>query len=328
MTTPSISVVMPVYNVEGYIAEAVRSVLAQSFQDFELIVVDDGGSDNSVEIARAIYDPRITIVSQENRGLAGARNAGIARSRGRYIALLDSDDRWHPDKLLKHFTHLEADLRVGVSYSGSRMIDKYGEVLSFAMRPKTHDVKAEDILCRNPVGNGSAPVIRRSALDLAAFEHPDDPTRLCWFDESFRQSEDIELWVRLATLHDVLFEGIAPLLTDYRIMGGALSANVVNQYVSWRRMLEKAKAGAPELVDKFGRKAEAYQFRYLARRSVQLGDSKLAQELFAKATRRAPQIHVEEPLKSVSTWAAIRVAELVGPERFHKVAQRYLKNAG
>ncbi len=327
MPNPRISVVMPVYNVEAYIAEAVRSVLAQKFEDFELVVVDDGGDDASVQIARSFDDPRIRIVSQENRGLAAARNTGIAHSQAPYIALLDSDDRWHCDKLLLHYAHLQASPQIGVSYSGSRLIDQHGATMSVAMRPKLKDVRAKDILCRNPVGNGSAAVIRRAALDRASFAHPDEPGRTCWFDESFRQSEDIELWVRLVTQHDVEFEGLDALLTDYRIIGGALSANVVKQYVSWLRMLEIARGNAPTLVAEYGEMAKAYQLRYLARRSVQLGDGKLANDLFSRATRLAPQIHIEEPIKSAVTWSAIQLVRLTGPDRFRRLARRYLKAA-
>jgi glycosyltransferase involved in cell wall biosynthesis len=196
MSRPQISVVMPVYNVEAYVAEAIASVLAQSHADFELIVVDDGGSDASMAICQGFDDPRIRIVHQENRGLAGARNSGIAAARGEYVALLDSDDRWHKDKLLFHIIHLDNSPDVDVSFSGSHFIDANGTRLRQAQRPKLYQVSAADIFCRNPVGNGSAPVIRRAALDAIAFPHPHEPGRTCWFDESFRQSEDIELWTR------------------------------------------------------------------------------------------------------------------------------------
>lgn len=327
MTSPRMSVVMPVYNVEAYIAEAIQSVLDQTFEDFELIIVDDGGQDGSIDIARNFDDPRIRIVPQENRGLAGARNTGIAEAQAPYIALLDSDDRWHPDKLMLHFVHLQANPHIGVSYAGSRMIDEHGAAMSVAMRPKLTDVTARDILCRNPIGNGSAPVLRRTALDRAAFPHPQERTRICWFDESFRQSEDIELWVRLASLHDVSFEGIEGLLTDYRIIGGALSANVVKQYLSWSRMLDIARENAPELVAEHGDAARAYQLRYLARRSVQLGNVDLANDLISRAASLAPRIFLEEPVKSAVTWGAIKLARLTGPERFRRLARPYLKAA-
>ena len=86
MNTPMISIVMPVYNTAKYVEAAIESVLAQTFVDFELLIIDDAGSDNSIELCRAYSDPRIRIISQANRGLAGARNTGIRHARGQYIA--------------------------------------------------------------------------------------------------------------------------------------------------------------------------------------------------------------------------------------------------
>ncbi|MXO66343.1 glycosyltransferase family 2 protein [Altericroceibacterium endophyticum] len=327
MNTPRISVVMPVYNVEAYIGAAIESVLAQSFEDFELIIVDDGGSDNSIEIARSYDDPRIHIVSQINRGLAGARNTGIAAAQGDYIALLDSDDCYHPDKLRLHFVHLEANRMIGVSYAGSRMIDAEGNPLSVAMRPKLTGIDSAQILRRNPIGNGSAAVLRRSAIDRAIFNMEGEPYRRCWFDESFRQSEDIEFWIRLSAKHGVLFEGIEGLLTDYRIVAGALSANIVKQYLSWNAMLRKTREYAPELIARHGHQARAYQLRYLSRRAVQLGDAHFAKSLLSEALTTSPRIAFAEPIKTGVTGAAVLAANILGPERFRRVATRYLKGA-
>lgn len=327
MSNPKMSVVMPIYNVEAFVGDAIQSVLDQSFKDFELICVDDGGQDGSMDIVRGFADPRIRIICQENRGLAGARNTGIANARGEFIGLLDSDDIWHADKLALHYIHLTANADIGVSYAGSRMIDREGKVLAVAMRPKLGRVTSRDIICRNPVGNGSAPVLRRSALDLAKFKHPSDATRDCWFDEEFRQSEDIEMWLRLAVKHDVVFAGIDGLLTDYRIIPGALSANVVKQYLSWTKMLRKVQGYAPAFVKEHGQIARAYQFRYLARRSVQLGNFELAQEFLQKSMKQGPRILIEEPRKTVITAGAVFAGNLLGQERFTALMRPYLKNA-
>ena len=327
MTLPKISVVMPIYNVEKFVGQAVQSVLDQTFTDFELICVDDGGTDTSMDIVRGFADPRIRIVCQANRGLAGARNTGIAHAKGEFVALLDSDDIWDKEKLALHFIHLMANPDVGVSYAGSRMIDCDGQVLSVAMRPKTGPISPRDIICRNPVGNGSAPVLRKSELDLAVFPHPDEPTRSCWFDESFRQSEDIELWIRLAVKHSVVFAGIDSLLTDYRIIPGALSANVVKQYLSWTKMLRKLRSYAPEFVAQHGDTARAYQLRYLARRSVQLGNFELARDLMRKALGLQPRILTQEPRKTVATAGAVAIGSVLGHERFTALMRPYLKNA-
>ena len=324
---PAISVVMPVYNVEKYIAAAIQSVLDQSFTDFELLIVDDGGTDRSVAIAQAFEDDRIRILKQPNRGLPGARNTGIANARAPLIALLDSDDIYHKDKLLLHHVHMRASPEIGVSYAGSRMIDGEGEVMAVEMRPKLTGISPADIFCRNPVGNGSAAVLRRSAIDLAAFPHPDEPDRLCWFDETFRQSEDIEFWTRLAVCHSVRFEGIAGLLTDYRIIGGALSANIVNQFLSWEKMYRKLASVAPEFVSRHGRKARGYQLRYLARRAVQLGDTGFSGQLLMDALKTYPGMLWREPVKTLTTGAAVSLGKALGKERFALLARRYLRGA-
>lgn len=323
-----ISVVMPVYNVEAYVAEAIRSVLAQSYDNFELIVVDDGGTDGSMDIVRSFTDERIRIVSQANRGLAGARNTGISHVRGTYVALLDSDDRWHPEKLMLHAIHLRKNPHVDVSYSGSQLIDAEGKPLSVAMRPRLKQVTAAHILKRNPVGNGSAPVIRCSALERVAFAHPDEPQRLCWFDESFRQSEDIEMWLRMAAKHDCQFEGIEGLLTEYRIIGGGLSANIVRQFETWQRAVAKAESYAPLLLQHHRVAAEAYQLRYLSRRAIQLGDYGFARSLIRQALARHPRMLLEEPRKSAVTAGAAFATKLLPPHLMSAISSRRLGKAG
>jgi len=329
MTTPQtkaprVSVIMPVYNVETYISHAIDSVLAQSFTDWELLIIDDGGSDRSIDIAAEYCDPRIRIISQRNRGLAGARNTGIFHARGDYIALLDSDDRWLPEKLALHLIHLDTAPDVDVSYSASRFIDGEGNVLRQAQRPQLHNITPQHILCRNPVGNGSAPVIRRSALDAVAFTHPDEADRTCWFDESFRQSEDIEMWVRMALQGQAKFDGIAPELTEYRVVAGGLSANVARQFESWERMIAKTRSYAPDFIRKHGSRARAYQLRYLARRSVQLGDGSFAMSLVGQAMKSSVRPLVEEPRKTLVTMGAAFVARSIDADRFNRLAGRWM----
>lgn len=325
MKHPIISVVMPVYNTEAYVGEAIASVLAQTFEDFELVIVDDGGDDASMAICREFSDERIRIVTQANRGLAGARNTGIAASRGQYIALLDSDDRWDASKLALHFIHLSASPEVDVSYAGSRLIDAAGNPLRVQQRPRLQNVKAHHILTRNPVGNGSAAVIRRTALDRVAFVHPQERTRLCWFDESFRQSEDIELWIRMAGGYSCRFEGIEGLLTDYRIVDGGLSANVIRQYESWQRATKKAQRYAPRLLARHGRRAAAYQLRYLARRAIQLGDGAFAVSLVKQALATSPMIALQEPTKTLVTVVGSLAARWLPTPVFMTLVNRRLQ---
>jgi glycosyltransferase involved in cell wall biosynthesis len=320
---PRVSVIMPVYNVEAYVAEAVQSVLDQTFEDFELLIVDDGGSDRSFAICEAFSDPRISIFQQRNRGLAGARNTGIANARGDYVALLDSDDRWDAKKLALHVIHLDANPHIGVSYCPSRFIDQQGRPLRQRQNPKLSEITSDDILCRNPVGNGSAAVIRKSVLDAVAFPHPSDSMRTCYFDESFRQSEDIELWIRLALTVNCKFEGIAPPLTEYRIVAAGLSANIVRQFESWQKMMEKTKVYASEFVAEHGEIARAFQLRYLARRAVQMGDGSFAISLMQQSVAAAPLVLWREPKKTLVTLLAAYAIRFLGPKLTTRLARKW-----
>ncbi len=304
---PSVSVVMPAYNVSPFIEDSIRSVLAQTWTDFELIVVDDGSTDESAALAEAFEDPRINVIRQGNRGLAGARNTGIETARAPVIAFLDSDDLWMPTKLEAHMAHLAANSEVGVSFDPARMMDDKGVPLGLTQTPKRRAIDPSDIFSRNPVGNGSAPVIRRACLDDIAYRpEAGNPAsdRVCWFDESFRQSEDIECWMRIALTTAWRFQGLDEALTWYRISDKGLSANVERQFESWQRMSAKVAALAPAFHGTFGSLAEAYQLRYLARRAVRSRDGRKALSLALRAVRGEPGILWREPRRTLVTLGA------------------------
>jgi glycosyltransferase involved in cell wall biosynthesis len=301
----TVSVIIPVYNVERFVERSLRSVLNQTFVDYEIVVVDDGGTDRSIDICRSVKDDRIRIIHQQNRGLAGARNAGIRSATGKYIALLDSDDLWHVDKLKLHVAHLESNPDVGVSYSGSAFIDENDQLLGMSMAPQLTNISTPLIFCRNPVGNGSAPVFRREVFDDLAFPvSRDGRVETCYFDENFRYGEDIECWMRIACQTGWAFEGIEGDLTLYRIVSGGLSSNTDKMYEYWNRMYEKVRLMAPELVDEHGARARGYQIRYYARRAVKERQGRRAMKYFFSAMRVHPFMLFEEPKKTMITGLA------------------------
>ncbi len=301
---PVVSVIIPMYNVGKYIEQSITSVLQQTYHDFELILVDDGCFDDTLNKVNKFSDPRIRIVHQKNRGLSGARNTGIDAARGSYVALLDADDYWAKDKLSQHVKHLSENPEVGVSYCPSLFINEEGELLGVGQFPKIHNITTEHIFCRNPVGNGSAPVIRRSLLsEIGYFGIKRDKYRKMYFNETLRQSEDIELWTRIALMTSWKFAGIKKPLTYYRINNSGLSADIKKQLASWQHAVLLNKDSNPKFFKQFYSLAQAYQLRYLARRAIQSESRLTAFKLIHHAMYCNYRIILQEPGRTIMTLA-------------------------
>ena len=303
-----VSVIIPVYKVENYIAATVQSVLDQTYKDFELLVIDDGSPDRSGEICQQFKDPRIKIIRQPNRGVAAARNTGIRQAQGEYIALLDADDLWLPEKLAKHVEHLETSPEIGVSYSRSAFIDEADNPLGIYQMSKLTEVTPLDLLCRTPIGNGSVAVIRREVLEAIKF-----PANLYGTVEDFyfnddRQlhpSEDVECWLRIAVQTDWKIEGLPEALTLYRVNPNGFSAQLLKKLNSWKKLLEVARSYTPpEQLAEWENPAMAYQLRHLARRAVTLAAGSTAVDLAHQAMSTYWRILVEEPRRTLLTLAA------------------------
>ena len=170
------SIIVPAFNVADTLWATMTALLHQTHPAYEIIVVDDGSTDATPEIAaRFACDPRV--IRQANRGLAGARNSGIAAARGRYIGFCDADDLWLPEKLARHVAHLDANPQVGISYCGSALMNDEGALTGQAQRPRLTGIDAATIFKRNPIGNGSAAVMRGVRRDRFP-PAPRDPARL------------------------------------------------------------------------------------------------------------------------------------------------------
>jgi len=320
---PLISVVIPCYNVASTLPMAVDSVLRQTYTNFEVILVDDGSTDGLTPETCDDYahDPRVRVIHQANKGLAGARNTGLQAANGEFVALLDADDLYEPEKLAKHVEHLISNPELGLSFSYSRFMRHDGHALPLLQGGRVSRITPLHILCRNPIGNGSAPVLRRSALEEVAppSKNTQDWSRnkqsIEYFDTQLRQSEDVEFWLRLACTTRWGVGGIKQPLTLYRLSHSGLSAATENQLASWEIFLDKAAGYAPELVERFGNRARAYQLRYLARRALQLGQPRLAARYFGSVLREDWAIVLQEPLRSLGTAAACLAGVLVSVAR-------------
>jgi hypothetical protein len=180
-----VSVIIPAYNQADYLPRAIHSVLDQTCQDFEILVVDDGSTDATADVANALTDERVRYIYQENRGLSAARNTGIKHSTGKYLTFLDSDDQFLPEKLEVLVNVMEENPHFGFAAGQAIPIDEddtpVGEIFDV---PLPDD--SRQLLLGNPLHVGSV-MVERSWQEIVGF-----------FDETLRSYEDWDMWLRLA----------------------------------------------------------------------------------------------------------------------------------
>jgi len=263
MKMPIVSVVMPVCKVEKYMRTAIDSVLQQTCQYFELICVHDESTSDALRIVESYDDQRIRIISQPRTGLAAAINTGIHSARGEFIAFLDANDCYEPEKLLLHLKHLLSNPEIGVSYCPSLFIDEEGNQTGLGQYPKLRNISLKQVMCRNPVGNNSVAVMRSAALkSMQPFTKKDESGYYHYFDESLHQSEQNDLWIRISLNTNWRFEGIEIPLTCYRVDRELLSADLGAHFSSWQHCMDRHLSHHPLKVAPWMSLATAYQLRY------------------------------------------------------------------
>lgn len=324
-----VSVIIPVYGVERYIAATIESVLKQTYQNFELLLIDDGSLDKSIEICQQYTDTRIKIIHQHNQGVSKARNTGINHAQGDYLAFLDGDDLWLPEKLEKHVRHLETSPNVGVSFSYSAFIDDTGMPLGIYQTANTENITSTYISCRNPIGNGSTPVIRREVFEEIAYpETVNGVVEKSYFDSQLSNMEDVECWLRISIKTNWEIEGIPEALTLYRIHQKGHSANLIKHMNAVDQVMTKISAYAPDVVQACENPTRAYQLRYLARRAVSLREQSMAVDLFHKSLATYWRILLEEPRRTVVTGVAVYLLRFLPQSIYNQFESIGLKITG
>jgi glycosyltransferase involved in cell wall biosynthesis len=258
--SPLVSVIIPAYNAERFIARTLDSVLSQTYRNIEVIVVDDGSTDQTFEIVNrnSKMDSRIKLLQQPNRGVAEARNVAIAASKGEFIAPIDADDVWHRDKLREQ---VECILReppsVGLVYSWSVMIDENENPILRIAHEWNGDVLA-DMVYSNFVGNGSAPLIRRSCLDDAGF-----------YDGELTPCEDWDLYLRIAEMYE--FQVVSKYRVGYRRVAGGGSTDFERMERAFGLLMNKLRHRRPDIPGPILRLSASCFCLYLTRKSNERG---------------------------------------------------------
>jgi glycosyltransferase involved in cell wall biosynthesis len=253
---PLVSVIVPCYNQGSVLAEAVDSALAQTYQHREVIVIDDGSTDDTAAIA-ASYGPQIRLIRQENRGLPAARNAGIACARGTLMGLLDADDRWLPRKLEVEVPWF-ADPAVGLVHGSYRKFPATFPGAGEVRKARGERTGFHGILGFNLVGAPVSALFRRSVFDRAGR-----------FDESLRGIEDWDLWIRLSALSGIIASDA--LTAEYRLSAESVSRKYEEMYRCLLQVIEKNRfhhgdcAACRRAVRKARQHANAYYDEMISR---------------------------------------------------------------
>ncbi len=248
-----ISVIIPAYNAERTILETIASVQAQTFSDFEIIVINDGSTDTTLAQLGTVRDSRLRVCSFENGGLATARNRGIKEATGDYIAFLDADDLWMPQKLECQIEALQSYPEAGVAYSWTTcMREEEGETLFFKgpTAPFTGNVYPQ-LLLHNFVGSGSCILATRPAIESVGE-----------FDALPKGSEDWDYYLRLAAQWP--FTVVPEYHILYRQAAGSMSTNIKLMADGGLTLIDKAFNQAPAQLQHLKPQALSICYRYCA----------------------------------------------------------------
>ena len=273
-TAPRVSVIIPAYNRETLVARAIDSVLAQTFPDFELIVVDDASKDGTRAVLETYRDhPKVRLIlSDVNRGGSGARNLGVEAARGTLIAFQDSDDVWLPGKLAAQVAALDANPKAGLCYCAALFSEgTHSYYIPEPVFDRLDGDLAREMLRRNTTSTQTL-LVRRSVLDQTGL-----------FDASLKRFQDWDLMIRIAQITELVFLP-EPMVVVFATPGN-ISSVVVNDAISRARILEKYEAlfaAAPE---------HAARNHYITARIWQkLGEQKKARPHLQKAMALKPDL--------------------------------------
>jgi glycosyltransferase involved in cell wall biosynthesis len=293
MSAPALSVVIPCYNCETTLARCVRSVLAQSFADFEILLIDDGSQDATLALASMLAgkDDRIRVLTQANAGVAHTRNRGVRQARGSLIAFLDADDWWERDKLAAHMQLHSQSRQADASFAGITFVPD-GPARALTRSTVPHGALAiHQVLGENPVCTMSNIVVRRDTF-----------LRFGLFATTMSHAEDQE-WLARMVAGGACVLGIDRQLVCYRTSQSGLSADLERMYAGWRSFAYTYASL------RTARRCEAIFCRYLARRALRLPHAALPAHHYAlRGLRLDAASFLSDPRRGVATAMASLLA--------------------
>jgi glycosyltransferase involved in cell wall biosynthesis len=278
MPAPRVSVIIPAYNAAAWVTRAVDSVLAQTFTDREILVVDDGSIDATCQVLTSAYGSRIRLLTQANAGPAAARNLGLAEAAGQYVAFLDADDYWRPEKLARQVELLDSHPEIGFCSTATELVDMEGRYVGdWPCGPA--DAPMPDILFMQGTvisGSTSGVLARRRLVREAG-----------GFDAALRGFEDPDLWIRLAAR--TAYRCIPEALTVVVRTPDSVSGNLANMRRATLASFHKNRGLLPpEKRGGYWRAACASALTDYAKTTYRAGNRGLALRWTLEALLRSP----------------------------------------
>lgn len=245
------SIVIPSYNRAGIIGKSIQSVLDQSFTDFELIIVDDGSSDETQSVVDSFQDPRISYQWQENSERGRARNLGIEQSSGEYVTFLDSDDLFYPDHLLN--ASFETRNKTNIFWSPNEEIDQNGNVVR--QYKDSGNPIVEDLINKGNIMSCHGVFVRKEVFEQLKFNE----------ERALAGSEDMDLWLRLAARYDIKKLSQVSNALVHHDMRSVYNFDDVDKLIERKRLMLQSLESDQVFMDKYGSrisviKSQAYSY--------------------------------------------------------------------
>ena len=303
---PMITVVLPSYNSMRYIAETMETVLNQTYQDFEVLVVNDGSTDGTPNWVDQLSqrEPKVRMVSQANQGLAGARCTGVINARGKYIAFIDDDDLWEPTKLEKQVNSLESNSQAGLCYTWTALADSNGKATGRVIASNAEGNVWQQMTEMNIVCCGSTPMIRRSCFDEVGL-----------FDHQISPSDDWDMWWRIAAKYE--FTVIKEPLIRYRQHPNNSSKKCDHMLATSRILIERNFAQAPIELLHLRNRSYGCIYLYLGWRAIENNDYQQAQKFRNQAI--AHRLQLACSAKCIRLTIAILMQRWLGADFYDRV---------
>jgi glycosyltransferase involved in cell wall biosynthesis len=240
MALPLVSIITPVYNGSQYLSAAIESALAQTYKNFELLIVNDGSTDNSADIIRPfLKDSRVIYIEQKNAGVAAARNTALKQARGKYIGFLDQDDLWFKNKLELQIAALEKDGSLALVHSRQDFIDSHGNKIKYDWITGGEGYCFRENFIKNRIAVLTV-LIRKNIIDEIGF-----------FNEQLSGADDYEMWLRVTLKYPIKY--IDQSLAFYRFHDSNVSKDSFRMTISELKAINTTLSDHPEALHLLGK---------------------------------------------------------------------------